>query len=89
MFFHAVVQLLHFNFSMPSESSICAVVSCNQERKLQRLLLVQPWVAERRVVQTQVLVYQTFTSSSAFRHSITRELKMHATEEGVVLLVDL
>jgi hypothetical protein len=74
---------------MPSEPSIRAVVSCDQERKLQRLLLVQPWIAERCVVQTQVFVYQTFTPSSALRHGITRELKMHATKEGVVLLVNL
>lgn len=61
----------------------------NQERQLQRLLLVQSRIAERRVVQAQVFFDQTFATADALRDSIARQLKMHASKERAMQLVDL
>jgi hypothetical protein len=63
-------------------------MSRNQERQLQRLLLVQPRVAVRGVVQAQVFVYKTFTTSSTLCDRVSGKLKMHAAQVGIVLLMD-
>lgn len=60
-----------------------------QERKFQRLFLVQPWITERGVVQAQILLHQTLTATNAFRNRITRELQMNTSKKRVVLFVDL
>lgn len=64
-------------------------MSRNQERQLQGLLLIQPRVTVGSVVQAQVLVIKTLASSSALSNVVTSKLKMHAAQEGAVLLVDL
>jgi hypothetical protein len=64
-------------------------MSCHQECQLERLLLVQPRIAIRRVVQAQILIHQSLTPSGALCDRISSKLKMHTTQEGAVLLVDL
>lgn len=63
-------------------------MSRHQKRQLQRLLLIQPRIAKRRIIQAQILIYQTLASARTLRHCIARELEMHTAEEGVVVLVD-
>jgi hypothetical protein len=64
-------------------------MSCHQESELQRLLLVQSRITVRGVVEAQILVYKTFTATSALGDCISCELKVHATKERTMLLVDL
>lgn len=60
-----------------------------KERQLQRLLLVESGIAVRRVVQAQILVDKSFASACTFRDGIAGKLKMHATQERAMLLVNL
>ena len=68
---------------------ILAVMPRNQERQLQRLLLIKPRIAVRRVVGVEILVVQALTTPRALCDRIARELEVHAAQEGAVLLVDL
>lgn len=63
-------------------------MSRNQERQLQRLLLVEPRVAVGGVVQAQVLVVKPLASTGTFCDRIARKLQVHAAQERTMLLVD-
>jgi hypothetical protein len=60
----------------------------NQKRQLQRLLLIKPGIAVRRVVVAQVLIIQALATPRALRDRVARELQVHAAQEGAVLLMD-
>lgn len=51
----------------------------HQKRQLQCLLLIQPRITKRRIVQTQVLLPQPFRTAHTLRHRLARQLQMHAT----------
>lgn len=64
-------------------------MSCDQERQLQRLLLVEPGIAVCGIVQAKILVIQPLTSTSALCDRITGKFEVHTTQKRAVLLVDL
>ena len=64
-------------------------MSRNKKSQLQRLLFVQPRVAVCSVVEAQILVYETLTSTSTLCDCIAGQFKVHATKERAVLLVNL
>ena len=70
------------------QRAVCTVMACYEEGQLQRLLLVQPRIAEGGVVQAQIVVDKPFASPRAFCDGIARELQMHATQERAVLFVN-
>ena len=61
----------------------------NQERQLQRLLLVEPRIAVSGIVQTQVLIIKPLASTGTFCNRIACKLEVHTAQERAVLLVDL
>jgi hypothetical protein len=60
-----------------------------QESQLQRLLLVQARITVRSIVQAQILIHQTFASTSAFCYRITGKFEVHTSKIRAMLLVDL
>lgn len=60
----------------------------DQKRQLEGLLLIQPRVAERRVIQTQVLLGQILRAAHTFRHRLPRQLQVHAAQIAVTGAVD-
>ena len=61
----------------------------NQKRQLERLLLIQPRVTVRSIIQAQILLLEPLTPANALRDRIARQLEVHAAQVGVVFLVDL
>ena len=85
-----VVTILHCQpFHGSGLVAVFAVVARDQERQLQRLLLVESRIAVGSVVQAQVIIVKTLASASAFCDRVSSKLEMHATQEGTMLLVDL
>lgn len=66
-----------------------AVESRDQKGKLQRLLLVQARVTERRVPLAQPLLGQPARAADTLRDGLAGELEVHAAEEGLRGAVDL
>jgi hypothetical protein len=60
----------------------------NQKRQLKRLLLVQPRIAIRRVIQAEVFLFQSFTAAYAFGDCVAGEFEVNATKERSVFFVD-
>ena len=68
--------------------SFLPVVSSNQERQLERLLLIQSRIAEARIICAKILGRQSLAATHTFRDGVSRKLEMHAAEVGAVLVVD-
>lgn len=66
-----------------------AVEAGNQKGKLQRLLLVQARVTERRVPLAQPLLGQPARTADTLRDGLAGEFEVHAAEEGLRGAVDL
>ena len=52
----------------------------NQHRKLQRLLVVQPWIHRRPISPLQIRVRKAPRAARAFGHVITGELDVNTAE---------
>lgn len=78
-------------FFVPKISSILffpSVVTCNQERNLQRLLLIQPRIAVCRVIEAEIFFGKALASTNALRYRIPCQLQMHSPQKRAVLFVD-
>lgn len=64
------------------------VVVRNQEGQLQRLLLVQPRVAEARVVGGQVVLVEADAAAHALCDGVAGQLEVDAAQVAALLLVD-
>lgn len=74
---------------LPSNTPpLTPLVSSNQKRKLQRLFLVQPRIAESLIPTTEILVLKTLRATRAFRDCVACEFEMYAAEEGAAVGVD-
>lgn len=60
----------------------------HQKGQLERLLLVQTRVTERRIVCRQVVFLQALTAAQTLGDRIARELEVHAAKIAALLLVD-
>lgn len=60
----------------------------HQKRQLKSLLLVQPRVAEGRVIRRKVVLVEPLAAAQALRNGIARELEVDAAEVASLLLVD-
>jgi len=60
----------------------------NQERQFERLFLVQPRIAVRCVIETEIFLFQLFAATDTLRNGVARKFEMHAAEVGVMLFVD-
>src|SRR5690606_25585792 len=61
----------------------------DQERHLERLLVIQSWVDVRSIGVCQIRVLEAACSACAFRDVLAGQLEMHAPEMGVLRVVNL
>jgi len=61
----------------------------NQEGQLQRLLLIQPRIAEARIVCAEVIRIQRLAAAETLRDGLPRQLEVDAAKIRALLRVDL
>jgi len=52
------------------------------------LLLVEPWIAESRVVEVQVFFNKTFATTNALCDRLASQFEVYTAKERIVLLMD-
>lgn len=79
---------LHSKHVQASFLVLPGVMVGHQKGQLESLLLVQPRVAERRVVCRKVVLVEPLAAAQALGDGIARELEVDAAEVAALLLVD-